>query len=74
MNLCLITDPQEKLCFLKPIDGTGDWEEYLTHFEGAADWNVWDSDEKATQLGLHLKGIANSIKTDMPLSTTFNYE
>ena len=66
--------PARKAMFPETFDGTGDWEEYLTHFEGVADWNGWDSEEKATQLGLHLKGIARSVKTDMPLSTTSNYE
>ena len=47
-------------------DGEGDWEEYLLHFSDVAEWNGWTEYEKATQLGLHLRGMARSIKTDLP--------
>ena len=43
------------------------------HFEEVANWNSWNSYEKATQLGLHLTGVARSIKADLPLSITQDY-
>ena len=56
------------------FDGTQDWEEYIKHFEDVAMWNEWNSEEKAAQLGLQLKGMARSLKTDLPSSVTRNYD
>ena len=63
-----------KAMFPDRYDGESDWEEYIRHFEDIATWNGWNASERATQLGLHLTGMARSIKTDLPIHITSDYD
>ncbi len=58
--------PTKRAMFPEKFDGTGEWEEFIKHFNDVASWNQWSNKDKATQLGLHLTGIARSVKMDLP--------
>ena len=55
-------------------NGEGDWEEYINQFEDVSEWNGWTKHEKATQLCLHLTGVARSVMTDLSKHVTGDYD
>lgn len=63
-----------KVMMPEHYDGESDWEEYISAFIDIADWNCWSYEEKSVQLGLHLSGIARTIKTDLPHSITKDFD
>ena len=73
---CYVTSSitARKAMFPDRYDGESDWEEYIRHFEDIATWNGWNASERATQLGLHLTGMARSVKTDLPIHITSDYD
>ena len=51
-------------CKPERYDGTGDWSDYLRHFQKVADWNGWNEVEKAAQLSMNLSGLARQAWAD----------
>ena len=55
-------------------DGSGDWGDYIDHFEQVADWNRWSLQDKAAQLTMNLTGVARQAWCDSKGSQALNYE
>lgn len=66
--------PHRKVMMPEQYNGEGDWEEYISAFNDISSWNRWNKEEKAVQLGLHLSGIARTIKTDLPSKVTQDFD
>jgi hypothetical protein len=46
-------------------DGTGNWSDYLVHFEIVAEINKWEEGEKALELATCLRGAAQGVLGDL---------
>ena len=57
---------------LKPekFDGTGDWSDFLKHFEMVATWNEWTEAEKIAQLSMSFTGVARETWSDTCTNTS----
>ena len=62
--------------FFKPekYDGSGDWGDYIDHFEQVSTWNSWSPQEKVAQLSMNLTGIARQAWCDGRGSSGLSYE
>lgn len=54
-------------------DGETNWEDYLVQFELVSAINKWDDKEKALELATNLRGIAQSVLTDLNPEMRVNY-
>ena len=59
-----------KEIFPDNFDGSGksEWSYFIVHFEQVATWNGWSDVQKAQALGIHLRGEAERLLSDMILS------
>lgn len=59
--------PTQKHRNRKPatFDGTGNWPDYLIHFEMVAEINGWDDGSKALELAAALRGVAQGVLSDL---------
>lgn len=56
-----------KLTEQDTFDGSRvEWNDYLCHFEQVAEWNVWTNHEKALQLAMSLRGMAQRVLGELP--------
>lgn len=56
------------------FDGKGvEWNSFLAHFEQVASWNRWDEGEKAAQLSMSLRGMAQDLLGTLTLAQIGNY-
>ena len=56
------------------FDGkTVDWADYIVHFEQVAYWNQWDEREKAQQLSMCLRGVAQKTLSDLTIGLLSDY-
>jgi hypothetical protein len=60
-------DRQASRKYRKPAtyDGTGNWADFLVHFELVAEINQWDDAEKALELATCLRGSAQGVLSDL---------
>ena len=56
------------------FDGTGDWNDYRSHFEACASINGWDNHEKGLYLAAALRGQAQGVLGDLPEDKRGQYE
>ena len=63
-----------KLFKPEKYDGTGDWGDYIDHFEQVSTWNGWSLTEKAAQLSMNLTGVARQAWCDGRGSRALSYE
>ena len=57
------------------FDGrTVDWKDYIVHFEQCAKWNNWSIFEKAQQLSMSLRGVAQKLLGDLKPEVVTDYE
>ncbi|PJE77478.1 hypothetical protein CI610_03599 [invertebrate metagenome] len=59
-------DPQQ-------FDGSGDFNDYILHFEQVALWNQWGNYEKAQQLAMSLRGPAQKVLSTLTLAQVGDY-
>lgn len=55
------------------FEGNTDFRDYIIHFEHVANWNGWDSYEKAQQLAMSLRGSAQKVLSDLTLGQLGDY-
>lgn len=65
--------PKRKPITPQCYEGSTDFRDYIVHFERVADWNKWDSYEKAQQLMVSLKGSAQRVLSDLTLGQTADF-
>jgi hypothetical protein len=54
-------------------DGTTEWQDYLIYFEMLAELNEWDARSKALELAISLRGIAQSVLSDLGTEHRMSY-
>ena len=55
-------------------DGTGDWEEYLSHFELCSELGRWQEQEKTLALAASLRGPARTFYISLPSRDKRSYQ
>ena len=50
-----------------------EWPDYICHFEQVALWNKWNDNEKAAQLSISLRGIAQRVLSELTAADLANY-
>ena len=51
-----------------------EWNDYVCHFEQVAEWNEWNDHEKALQLAMSLRGVAQRVLGELPREILCHYE
>lgn len=51
-----------------------EWNDYVCHFEQVAQWNEWNDHEKALQLAMSLRGVAQRVLGELPREILCRYE
>lgn len=51
-----------------------EWNDYVCHFEQVAQWNEWNDHEKALQLAMSLRGVAQRVLGELPREILCQYE
>ena len=61
--------------FVKPAtyDGSGQWNDYLSHFESVSLLNEWDEMEKGLYLAASLRGLAQGVLGNQPRGERQSY-
>ena len=67
--------PNRKLKEPDLFDGNKvEWTDYICHFEQVAIWNQWSETEKAAQLAMSLRGMAQRVLSELTPDALSNYE
>ena len=51
-----------------------EWPDYICHFEQVAQWNGWSDNEKAAQLAMSLRGVAQRVLSELSPQDLCNYD
>ncbi|KAK3590793.1 hypothetical protein CHS0354_038731 [Potamilus streckersoni] len=51
-----------------------EWQDYIVHFEQVAYWNNWNKSERAQQLAMSLRGIAQGLLGDLDRTKIGDYD
>lgn len=51
-----------------------EWQDYICHFDQVASWNQWSPEERAAQLVMSLRGVAQRALSELPSETLSSYE
>lgn len=57
----------------EPFDGTGNWDEWMFHFENVADINEWDDDQKLKFIRVRMTGRAMKTLHLLPEASRETY-
>lgn len=51
-----------------------EWPDYICHFEQVAQWNQWTDREKAAQLAMSLRGVAQRVLSELSSDALCHYD